>query len=168
MSNNNPFANNPFADAMNQWSENVAKALGNCPFSPSSNQAPDLQKIAEDQRKLASSIVEAQKVVADNIRSAAERQVKQIQENINEALRAAKESLSAKNPEESTNRQAELVKELTQSNIANATKIAEDSAKANQKAIDLVNKQMSEYLNELAASVSGNKKKSGKKQAEAA
>ncbi|MCD6035823.1 MAG: hypothetical protein K0R63_1564 [Rickettsiales bacterium] len=164
MANNNFFGNNPFADAIASWNEAATKAMNNNPFANAKVSAPfDVNAISESQRKTIAAFTQAGQKIAESSRESVESLAKIAQQNVNETLHALKDAISAGSPEASATRQAELAKELIETNLAKTGEIFQRSSRVTQDVFKALNERAAEFvseMNDVTANTSSPKKKS--------
>jgi phasin family protein len=138
----NPSFKFPFADV------DFTKAFGEFKLP-----AFDVEAIVEAQRKNMAALTAANQTAFEAVKSAAQRQADMIKFATEEFSKAASELLSAATFEEKAIKQTDAAKKAYETAVANIREIAEIVAKGNAEALDVVNKRVTEALDEVKAAV---------------
>lgn len=133
---NNPFANNPFADAF--------KAFGD--FNPSSGYKEGL---ANSRKSIEAAVAIAQ-VQAEGAQAFARKAVEIARGNAQDAIDFWKDLSGSKNPEAGASKQAEFAKKSLEKNLNNSRELFEIASKANTEAYEIISKQAQDAANEMS------------------
>ena len=147
MSTPNPF--NPFANfdfgKFDLSKFDVTKMLGDVKIP-----GFDMQAIMDAQRKNIEALTAANQTAVQGIQAVAQRQAEILSQAMNEVSTVAQQlASSASNPQEMTAKQAELVRKGFEQALANARELAEMVSKSNTEAFAIINKRVTESLQEL-------------------
>ena len=147
MSTPNPF--NPFANfdfgKFDLSKFDVTKMLGDVKIP-----GFDMQAIMDAQRKNIEALTAANQTAVQGIQAVAQRQAEILSQAMNEVSTVAQQlASSASNPQEMTAKQAELVRTAFEHALANARELAEMVSKSNTEAFAIINKRVTESLQEL-------------------
>ena len=151
MSTPNPF--NPFAamdfSKFDLGKFDVTKMLGDVKIP-----GFDMQAIMDAQRKNIEALTAANQTAVQGMQAVAQRQAEILSQSMNEVSSIAQQlASSASNPQEMTAKQAELVRKAFEQALANARELAEMVSKSNTEAFAIINKRVTESLQELKALV---------------
>lgn len=151
MSTPNPF--NPFAamdfSKFDLSKFDVTKMLGDVKIP-----GFDMQAIMDAQRKNIEALTAANQTAVQGMQAVAQRQAEILSQSMNEVSSIAQQlASSASNPQEMTAKQAELVRKAFEQALANARELAEMVSKSNTEAFAIINKRVTESLQELKALV---------------
>jgi len=113
----------------------------------------DVEILVEAQRKNVAAITAANQTAFEAVKSAAQRQGDMIKAATEEFSKAASELMSAATFEEKAAKQTDVAKKVYETTVANMREIADIVAKGNAEALDLVNKRITEALDEIKAVV---------------
>lgn len=113
----------------------------------------DLTSMMEMQRRNLDAIAQYNRVAFEGMQAVAQRQAEVMREAMEEAMRATQDIASSGAPEERAARQAEVMKHAFEGAVKNMRELAEMSAKSQSEAADLVNKRISESLDELRSAI---------------
>jgi phasin family protein len=143
----NPFLdpkNNPFLDP-----EKNPFLKGDFAAMFKGFEAPDMESLAEAQRKNLEALTVANKTAAEGFQAVFTRQSELMKQAMDEA-NAALQDLSTKGPTTPDGKaQIEQVKGVIENAIGNTRELAELMAKSQSEAFDIVNKRFMESLDEL-------------------
>ena len=146
MSTPNPF--NPFAGvdfSKFDFSKfDFSKALGEVKIP-----GFDAKAIADAQRKNIEALTAANQTAVQGLQAVAQRQAEILSQAMSEVSSIAQQLSSAGNPQEMTAKQAELVRKGFEQALANARELAEMISKSNTVAFAIINKRVTESLQEL-------------------
>ena len=140
---------NPFAD--------FTKILGDF-----KTPAFDVNQVFSKCRRDAETASAIFQVATESAQSFARRNAEIWRANAEQLLKASKEIVGNANPETAAAKQADLAKNLLESNTNNARELAEIVTKSAQEAFDLINKRIAEQVkefSEVAGSAQASKKK---------
>jgi len=152
MSTPNPF--NPFAamdfSKFDLSKFDVTKMLGDVKIP-----GFDMQAIMDAQRKNIEALTAANQTAVQGMQAVAQRQAEILSQAMNEVSSIAQQlASSASNPQEMTAKQADLVRKAFEQALANARELAEMVSKSNTEAFAIINKRVTESLQELKSLVS--------------
>lgn len=144
---NNPF--NPFAamdfSKFDLSKFDVTKMLGDVKIP-----GFDMQAVMDAQRKNIEALTAANQTAVQGMQAVAQRQAEILSQAMNEVSSIAQQlASSASNPQEMTAKQAELVRKAFEQALANARELAEMVSKSNTEAFAIINKRVTESLQEL-------------------
>ena len=147
MSTPNPF--NPFAamdfSKFDLGKFDVTKMLGDVKIP-----GFDMQAIMDAQRKNIEALTAANQAAVQGMQAVAQRQAEILSQAMNEVSSIAQQLAgSASNPQEMTTKQAELVRKAFEQALANMRELAEMVSKSNTDAFAIINKRVTESLQEL-------------------
>lgn len=114
----------------------------------------DMEALLSAQRKNIEALTAANQMVAQGMQSVAKRQAEIMAQAMAEVGKVGQELAKAGNPQDMTAKQAELAKAAFEKAVANMRELAEMIVKSNDQAFDVINKRVSESLDELKAAVS--------------
>ena len=110
----------------------------------------DMQAIMDAQRKNIEALTAANQTAVQGMQAVAQRQAEILSQAMNEVSTVAQQlASSASNPQEMTTKQAELVRTAFEHALANARELAEMVSKSNTEAFAIINKRVTESLQEL-------------------
>lgn len=150
MANNpfNPFANMDFGK-FDLSKFDMTKMLGDVKIP-----GFDMQAIVDAQRKNIEALTAANQAAVQGMQAVAQRQAEILSQAMNEVSSVAQQLAgSASNPQEMTTKQAELVRKAFEQALANARELAEMVSKSNTEAFAIINKRVTESLQELKSLV---------------
>lgn len=150
MANNpfNPFANMDFGK-FDLSKFDMTKMLGDVKIP-----GFDMQAIVDAQRKNIEALTAANQAAVQGIQAVAQRQAEILSQAMSEVSSVAQQLAgSASNPQEMTTKQAELVRKAFEQALANARELAEMVSKSNTEAFAIINKRVTESLQELKSLV---------------
>jgi phasin family protein len=146
MTNNpfNPFANVDFAK-FDMSKFDMSKMLGDVKIP-----GFDMEAIMTAQRKNIEALTAANQAAVQGMQAVAQRQAEILSQAMNEVSSIAQQLAgSASNPQEMTTKQAELVRKAFEQALANMRELAEMVSKSNTDAFAIINKRVTESLQEL-------------------
>ena len=150
MSTNNPF--NPFANVdfgkFDFSKFDMSKMLGDVKIP-----GFDMQAIMDAQRKNIEALTAANQAAVQGMQAVAQRQAEILSQSMNEVSSVAQQLAGAGNPQEMTAKQAELVRKAFEQALANMRELAEMVSKSNTEAFAIINKRVTESLQELKSLV---------------
>ena len=151
MSTNNPF--NPFANmdfSKFDFSKfDVSKMLGDVKIP-----GFDMSAMMDAQRKNIEALNAANQAAVQGMQAVAQRQAEILSQTINEVSTIAQQLANAStNPQELTTKQAEIARKAFEQALANARELAEIVSKSNTEAFAIINKRVTESLQELKSLV---------------
>ncbi|HHW79077.1 MAG TPA: phasin family protein [Xanthomonadaceae bacterium] len=146
MSTNNPF--NPFANVdfgkFDFSKFDMSKMLGDVKIP-----GFDMQAVMDAQRKNIEALTAANQAAVQGMQAVAQRQAEILSQSMNEVSSIAQQLAGAGNPQEMTAKQAELVRKAFEQALANMRELAEMVSKSNTEAFAIINKRVTESLQEL-------------------
>lgn len=143
---NNPF--NPFA-AMDFSQFDLSKMLGDMKVP-----GFDMQAVMDAQRKNIEALTAANQAAVQGMQAVAQRQAEILSQVVSEISSVAQQLANASStPQELTSKQAELARKAFEQALANARELAEMVSKSNTEAFAIINKRVTESLQELKALV---------------
>ncbi len=114
----------------------------------------DLETAMAAQRKNIEALNAANQIAVQGIQAVAQRQAEIISQAVSEISSAAQQIASvSSNPQELTTKQAEVARKAFEQALANARELAEIVSKSNTEAFAIINKRVTESLQELKALV---------------
>ncbi|CDH46308.1 MAG: phasin family protein [Candidatus Competibacteraceae bacterium] len=150
MANNpfNPFANVDFAKFdMNKF--DMSKMLGDLKIP-----GFDMEAAVAAQRKNIEALTAANQTAVQGMQAVAQRQAEILSQAMSEVSAVVQQLSSAgSNPQEMTAKQAELARKGFEQALANARELAEMVSKSNTEAFAIINKRVTESLQELKSLV---------------
>lgn len=146
MSANNPF--NPFANV------DLSKFDMTKLFNDVKIPGFDMKAAMDAQRKNIEALNAANQAAVQGMQAVAQRQAEILSQAVSEISAVAQQLASAgSNPQEMTSKQAEVARKAFEQALANARELAEIVSKSNTEAFAIINKRVSESLQELKALV---------------
>ena len=114
----------------------------------------DMKAVMDAQRKNIEALNAANQAAVQGVQAVAQRQAEILSQAMSEVSMVAQQLASASsNPQELTAKQAELVRKAFEQALANARELAEMVSKSNTEAFAIINKRVTESLQELKALV---------------
>lgn len=114
----------------------------------------DMQSMMEAQRKNLEAISQANRIAVEGAQALAQRQMEILRSTMEEASKVMSDLAASGTPEERMAKQADVVRDAFERAIANMRELAEMGAKSNTEALDLINKRISEQLEEIKGMIS--------------
>ncbi len=148
---NNPF--NPFAAVdftkFDMSKLDMSKMLGDLKIP-----GFDMEAAVAAQRKNIEALTAANQAAVQGMQAVAQRQAEILSQAMSEVSAVAQQLSSAgSNPQELTAKQAELARKAFEQALANARELAEMVSKSNTEAFAIINKRVTESLQELKSLV---------------
>ena len=112
--------------------------------------AVDTAAVIDAQRKNVEALSAVNHLAAEGFQAVAQRQAEIVRKSFEDAANVVNDLTATRKPQESLVKQAELVKQGYVQAVANGRELFEMSAKCNAEAVDVLNKRVTEGLNELA------------------
>ena len=109
----------------------------------------DVEAVVASQRRNLEALGEANKLAVEGLQAVARRQSEIFRQMMEEASQAMREMMAAGSPEDKASRQTELVKEAFKRAIGNMRELAEMVSKSQGEAFDVINKRVTDSLDEL-------------------
>jgi phasin family protein len=135
---------NPFGDFDFSKMMDTSKLMGDFKVP-----GVDVEAVVASQRRNLEALGEANKLAVEGLRAVAKRQSEIFRQMMEEAAQAMRDMMTAGSPEDKAGRQTELVKEAFKRAIANMRELAEMVSKSQSEAFDVINKRVTDSLDEL-------------------
>ena len=119
----------------------------------------DASAMMESQKRNVEAIVQANRLSFEGTQALMHRQGEIVRQAVEEASRAVQSLSTAGTADEVMTKQAELVKDSFERTLSNVRELAEMGAKSNQEAVEVLNKRVSESLDELKSQIKATAKK---------
>lgn len=107
------------------------------------------QALLATQQKNLEAMTQANRIAFEGMQAVAQRQVEIMREAMEETSRSLNAIADAKSPEERFTKQVDVAKQTFEKALANLREIAEMNAKSNAEAMELINKRLSETMEEF-------------------
>src|SRR3954464_16064123 len=117
----------------------------------------DVESVVASQQKNIQALTAANQLAFEGFQAVARRQSEIVRQTMEQASAIMTELMAAGSPEDKVAKQADLVKLAFEKALANARELAELVAKSNSEAADVINKRVSESLEEVKALIAQNK-----------
>ena len=143
----NPFANFDFSK-FDLTKFDMTKMLGDVKIP-----GFDMEAVVTAQRKNIEALTAANQAAVQGMQAVAQRQAEILSQAMNEVSSVAQELSSAGNPKDMTTKQADLVRKAFEQALANMRELAEMVSKSNTEAFAIINKRVTESLQELKSLV---------------
>jgi len=135
---------NPFGDFDFSKMMDTSKLMGDFKVP-----GVDVEAVVASQRRNLEALGEANKLAVEGLQAVAKRQTEIFRQMMEEAAQAMRDMMTAGSPEDKAGRQTELAKEAFTRAIANMRELAEMVAKSQTEAFDVINKRVTDSLDEL-------------------
>jgi len=112
-----------------------------------------VESVLASQQKNIQALTAANQLAFEGFQAVARRQSEIVRQSIEQTTAIVAELLAAGSPEDKVAKQADLVKSAFEKALANTRELAELVTKSNTEAADVINKRVSESLEELKATV---------------
>ncbi len=142
---------NPFADMFSQ--NDFAKLFENYQSLPF-----DMNAFLETQRKNVQALTEAQQLAVEGLQAVAQRQSEILSQLVEDNSKLASELMAEGSPEEKIAKNAEMFKKAYEKNIKNLKELSNLISASNMNATDVINKRVSDSINEIQTSLDKQKK----------
>ena len=109
----------------------------------------DVEAITASQRKNLEALTAANQLAIEGMQAVARRQTEILRQVMEEATSAMKDVMTAGSPEDKASRQTDIAKEALSRAVSNMRELAEMVAKSNNEAFDVINRRVSDSLDEL-------------------
>ena len=119
----------------------------------------DMEKVVASQRRNLEALTAANQLAVEGMQAIARRQAEIFRQVMEEGSAAMKDVMGAGSPEDKAARQTELTKEAFKRAIGNMRELAEMVAKSQNEAFEVINKRVTDSLDELRDTMA---KKTGK------
>ena len=136
--------NNPFGDFDFSKMMDPSKMMGDFKMS-----GVDMEKVVSSQRRNLEALAAANQLAIEGMQAVAKRQAEIFRQVMEESSAAMKSVMAAGSPEDKAARQTELTKEAFKRAIANMRELAEMVAKSQGEAFEVINKRVTDSLDEL-------------------
>lgn len=113
----------------------------------------DAKVLVDAQRKNIEALTAANRAAYEGAQAIAQRQAEIMRELSGEAVKATRELSSATTPQDQIAKQAELIKQTYEAAVANFRELSEMNSKSNAAIVELLNKRVSEGLDEMKKAV---------------
>lgn len=143
----NPFANFDFSK-FDLSKFDMTKMLGDVKIP-----GFDMQAVMDAQRKNIEALTAANQAAVQGMQAVAQRQAEILSQAMSEVSSIAQQLSTAGNPQEMTAKQTELARKAFEQALANMRELAEMVSKSNTEAFAIINKRVTESLQELKALV---------------
>lgn len=109
----------------------------------------DMESVLESQRRNIEALTSANQLAAEGVQAVARRQAEIMRETMTEVRKATEDLMSGGTPEQAVAKQTELAKSAFEHAISNMREVAEMMAKSQNEAADVINRRISESLDEI-------------------
>ena len=109
----------------------------------------DMNAMMDAQRKNIEAVTNANRLAFEGLQAAAARQADILRQSMEEAQGMIKEMMTSGTAEDRVAKQAELTKQAFERTLSHMKEVAEMIAKSNTEAADIINKRVSESLDEI-------------------
>jgi phasin family protein len=109
----------------------------------------DVEAVVSSQRRNIEALSQANQLAVEGMQAVARRQTEIFRQMMEEASQAMRDIMTAGSPEDKAGRQTELLKEAFQRAIGNMRELAEMVTKSQTEAFDVINKRVTESLDEV-------------------
>ena len=113
----------------------------------------DAKVLVEAQRKNIETLTAANRAAYEGAQAIAQRQAEIMRELSSEAVKATRELTAVTSPQDQFAKQAELMKQTYEAAVANWRELSEMNAKSGATVVELLNKRVSEGLDEMKKAV---------------
>ncbi len=113
----------------------------------------DVDGLMSSQRKNLEALTTANRLVVEGMQAIARRQTEIFRQMMDESTSAMKGMMSGANKEDAAAKQADMAKDAFQRAVTNMRELAEMIAKSNGEAFDIINRRVSESLDEIKSTV---------------
>lgn len=113
----------------------------------------DIEALMAAQRRNIEAVTAANQLAVEGVQAVLRRQAEILRLTVEETSSLVSEILAAGSPEEKVSKQAELVKGAFEKALAHLKELSEMVAKSNGEAADILNKRVSEGLDEVKLAV---------------
>lgn len=144
--------NNPFGDFDFSKMMDPSKMMGDFKVS-----GVDMEKVVSSQRRNLEALAAANQLAIEGMQAVARRQAEIFRQAMEESSAAMKAVMAAGSPEDKAARQTDLTKEAFKRAIANMRELAEMVSKSQGEALEVINKRVTDSLDELRDTI-GKKK----------
>ncbi len=113
----------------------------------------DAQALIEIQRKNIEAVTAVNRIALESAQALTRRQAEILRQAWDESTAAVQELTAAGKPEDKLAKQTELAKHGFEVSVANARELAEMGAKSNSEALELINRRVTELLDEVKTEI---------------
>ena len=113
----------------------------------------DVEAVLTGQRRNIEAVTAANQLAVEGVQAVLRRQAEILRVTVEETSTVISDILAAGSPEEKVSKQAELVKSAFEKALAHLKELSEMIAKSNGEAADILNKRVSEGLDEVKLAV---------------
>lgn len=113
----------------------------------------DIEALLAAQRRNIEAVTAANQLAVEGVQAVLRRQAEILRVTVEETSTVISDILAAGSPEEKVSKQAELVKSAFEKALAHLKELSEMIAKSNGEAADILNKRVSEGLDEVKLAV---------------
>ena len=118
----------------------------------------DMDSVLESQRRNIQALTNANQLAAEGVQAVARRQAEIMRETMSEVQKATQDLMSpGATPEQAVTKQTELAKSAFEQAISNMREVAEMMTKSQNEAVDVINRRISENLDEIKRMVQARK-----------
>jgi phasin family protein len=117
----------------------------------------DVESVLASQQKNIQALTAANQLALEGFQAVVRRQSEIVRQTMEQTSSMMSELMAAGSPEDKVAKQADLVKLAFEKALSNARELAELVAKSNSEAADVINKRVSESLEEVKVLISQNK-----------
>lgn len=144
-----PMTKNPFFD---NWLKmdltNPIPGFGSAPV--------DVKNMMESSRKTMQAITEAQQIALESLQTIAQRQTEILSQFVQDQSAIARDIVNEGTPEEKIARSAELMRKAYEKTVSGSREVADMMSKSTREATDIINKRVTNALNEIKTTVEEN------------
>ena len=113
----------------------------------------DVDHLMKTSKKNIDAVNAANSLLVEGMKEIAKRQAEIVREAMEDAASASTEMMNQGSPEDKVAKQTELAKTAFEKALSNVKELAEMTAKSQSEAFDVINKRMSETMDEFKASL---------------
>ncbi len=113
----------------------------------------DVDHLMKTSKKNIDAVNAANSLLVEGMKEIAKRQAEIVREAMEDAASASTEMMNQGSPEDKVAKQTELAKSAFEKALSNVKELAEMTAKSQSEAFDVINKRMSETMDEFKASL---------------
>ena len=146
MAKSNPFGDFDFSKMMD-----ASKLMGDFKVP-----GVDVNAVIASQRRNLEALGEANKLAVEGLQAVAKRQTEIFRQMMEEAQQAMRDMMAAGSPEDKASRQTEMMKEAFKRAIGNMRELAEMVSKSQTEAFDVINKRVTDSLDEVKTLIAKN------------
>ncbi len=113
----------------------------------------DVDHLMKTSKKNIDAVNAANSLLVEGMKEIAKRQAEIVREAMEDAASASSEMMTQGSPEDKVAKQTELAKSAFEKALSNVKELAEMTAKSQSEAFDVINKRLSETMDEFKASL---------------